>query len=438
MKFPVVILSLLYLVNNASAQPVIKKPGKDPSAIINQPIRNAPATTKYDFSNLKICIDKPIPSGTLPVRNMPPVRRDPKIKPDGTIDNTSTTQQGLVSMGDNLWMPGETITVSLATDLSNDFIRSKVIQYAKVWERYANIKFNFVSQWATAQIRVSFVPDHSSWSVPGRFSQLIPIGIANLNFGWFNNETTDEEFGRTVTHEFGHVLGFLHEHQSPLAPLQWDLDKTYAYFRDNGNWSQAQVYDQVIRKYSMNNTNFSAYDRWSIMCYPFPSSLLTSGGPGVLGNSHLSETDKTYAGIWYPFPTATPPQFGNFSTNDDCDLIAFNVEYDVVPQGQIEFVLSYGDYRGKKPSWWKQIGIPMKNNGEIQLDILNNSLIASENHVSNRRMIPFDQINVNKAISFAKAKALGFHTPLDFKWNVLSALRGGCRVTLLWNRETCQ
>jgi len=60
-----------------------------------------------------------------------------------------------------------------------------------------------------------------------------------MNFGWFDDNTSDSEFSRTVIHEFGHALGMIHEHQHPLAAIPWDKDKVYTYYAGYPNyWSK--------------------------------------------------------------------------------------------------------------------------------------------------------------------------------------------------------
>ncbi len=51
-----------------------------------------------------------------------------------------------------------------------------------------------------------------------------------MNFGWFDDSTPDNEFSRTVIHEFGHALGCVHEHSSPAATIPWNRDAVYAYY----------------------------------------------------------------------------------------------------------------------------------------------------------------------------------------------------------------
>jgi hypothetical protein len=124
-------------------------------------------------------------------------------------------------------------------------------------------------------------------------------------------------------------------------------------------------------------------------------------------------------------------------TNDDCDEVAFTFMYNMVPADKVEFVLTLGETNTKKVTWWKQVGIPMTNNTETFLWVQNHSLIKEENRNSFTIQIPFNQIDINKGISFWKAKFLGVHTLLNYKWNVLPAIRGGCRIILTWNKDVC-
>ncbi len=447
MKKPLFLAPLLAAGLYSSAQiSSIQKPTKEikdrpisvnvsPAMIKNTVITNA----VYDFSNVKICVDQPlVANNNLPPRNTTVRKAAPRINSDGTLSQIGVSQQPLVASLDKMWSAGEVIKVYLNTNNASERTLFLVKKYAKEWEKYANIRFDFVTDFDAAVVRVRFDKTNQSWSWVGRDVLFNPFRKYTMNFGWFNESTTETEFSRTVSHEFGHVLGFLHEHQSPVSPLVFDKPKTYAYFaqEEMGKWSQADVDLNVINKYSTSNTNFSQYDKYSIMNYIIPAALLVSGPP-TTDNYYISGIDAQYARNWYPFPVSGTNAKGSLRTGDDCDDVAFSVEYDVVPANVVEFSLELGAVGNKKVTWWKQIGVPRTNNTETLLWVQNHSLIASENRTSVTAQIPVNEISTNKPISFWKGKFLSVHTKLGFAWDVLPAIRGGCRVKLVWNKDTC-
>jgi hypothetical protein len=140
--------------------------------------------------------------------------------------------------------------------------------------------------------------------------------------------------------------------------------------------------------------------------------------------------DKAFAKLVYPFPPKPSDASGVLKTGDDCDEILFGVEYDAVDPNIIEFILEPGiDHRGKLVTWWKGIGIHTKGGVEIKMEMVDGN--------TSSKPIPIGIIDKDKGISFSKAKLLGVHTTLTYKWNVLTALTGGCRVKLIWRRDTC-
>lgn len=113
------------------------------------------------------------------------------------------------------------------------------MQYANEWSKYANITFKFITS-GTAQIRVTFTQGAGSYSYLGTQALNRPSNSETMNFGWFNDSTTDTEFSRTTIHEFGHALGMIHEHQHPLANIPWDKEKVYTYYGGYPNyWSKS-------------------------------------------------------------------------------------------------------------------------------------------------------------------------------------------------------
>ena len=402
----------------------------------NAAINNLSIKNLYDFRAVKNCQDVTPPYSALPPRAALNAYTIYKINADGSVSNVAYQRQPLAAYTDKMWEPGETIKVGFDITNSNVNTVLRLQQFAKEWERIANIRFEFVTDIRNAVIRIGFIAPFSySWI--GRDALVNPSKVLTMNFGWLNNALNDTDFRQVVLHEFGHALGFVHEHQSPGAAMNWDKEKVYAYFSSPpNNWNRDIVDHNIFSKYARITTNYSTYDRLSIMHYRFPPELTIDGNSSPI-NNNFSSIDQQYARLIYPFPTSPPNASGTLKTGDDCDEVSFLVEYGAVPENLIEFKLEYGQSGNKKVSWWKQITIPKNNNQETLLYILNNSLIANENKATATVQIPFGELNKSKGIGFWKAKVLGVHTPLSYKWNVLHALRGGCRISLVWEKDGC-
>lgn len=391
----------------------------------------------YDFSNIQFCVDRLPQNNNLPARNFSAVAMPPKINSDGSISNVGVSRQPLAGETNKMWDPGQTLTVFLNTANSTDFVRTKVRNLLREWERVANIKFSFVGDARLATIKVEFASDNANWSWIGKDVLVNPLGLHTVHFGSFTDNTSDDVFRRLVLHEFGHALGFIHEHQSPAAGIQWDKEKVYSFFGGPTiNWTRNDVDVNIFHKYSTGSTNFSVYDPFSIMHYAIPPSL-TLDGRGTTANFNFSTTDIQHAGRIYPFPVTPSAATGTLRTGDDCDMIDFKVEYNVAPADKVEFVFELGDLNGKKVTWWKQIVIPLTNNREMPLWVQDHSLIPAENRRTATVSLPVAELNNNAQIAFWKAKILGVHTLLPFKWNLIPALRGGCRVRLVWKDDSC-
>ncbi|MES2776961.1 MAG: M12 family metallopeptidase [Bacteroidota bacterium] len=199
------------------------------------------------------------------------------------------------------WTTGKILKVKFLN--GSDFLQSKVRQYARVWETYGNISFQFVTQ-GYAEIRITFNRG-GSWSKVGTQSVSIGQGEPSMNFGWFDYNTSDVEFQRTIQHEFGHSLGLLHEHASPLSQIHWNVPKVYAFYMQTQGWTKEMVDFNVFNRYSVSQTN-NTYDPRSIMHYPIPAAFTTDGF-SVGWNSVLSDLDKKLIAEIYPFYTYKPP-----------------------------------------------------------------------------------------------------------------------------------
>ncbi len=183
-------------------------------------------------------------------------------------------------------------------------VLEKVKQRFRLVESFVSLKFEFVDDWSSADIRVANDLGQGSWSYVGTDNKTIDRSRATMNFGWLKPDTADSEYDRTVIHEAFHMLGMPHEHQHPRNGIPWDKPKVYEYYmRPPNNWSREQVDHNLFRKYSETVTQFTEFDRESIMLYPIPNEL-TIGDFWAGRNTRPSARDIAFLAEQYPKPQA--------------------------------------------------------------------------------------------------------------------------------------
>lgn len=193
------------------------------------------------------------------------------------------------------WPNGSTVKVRFKG--GSAYVRSKVTQYAKSWEAYANITFSFVADNAPADIKIAFVAP-GSWSNIGTDARL---ESTSMNFGWFNDNTSDTEFRRTTVHEFGHALGLGHEQSHPDANIPWNKQAVYDYYMGPpNNWTKAKTDFNVLAVSSRNGLSYNTYDTKSIMHYPVQARFTTNNTVIAPNNTTISEGDIAYVKTYYP------------------------------------------------------------------------------------------------------------------------------------------
>jgi hypothetical protein len=116
-------------------------------------------------------------------------------------------------------------------------------------------------------------------------------------------DTTDFDditIRRVVLHEFGHVLGLLHEHFNPKSGISWNRARVYKDLYNSQGWDTAAVDANIFEEYGVSYTNGTLNDKKSIMHYPILASWTTSNY-SVGWNNELSVGDKSLIAALYPF-----------------------------------------------------------------------------------------------------------------------------------------
>jgi hypothetical protein len=155
-------------------------------------------------------------------------------------------------------------------------------------------------------IRISFTPGKGTNSVVGTICKEKKYkNKSTMNFDSFDVGT--------IIHEFGHALGLIHEHQTPLvggiSNDEWDRPGLYRYYTNlrvfNERTTDKEKLDflivNVFNKYKTEEIEGTPFDKYSIMLYSFPSYVFkkyifrSSAYPnGVRKNKILSFNDVKY------------------------------------------------------------------------------------------------------------------------------------------------
>lgn len=219
-------------------------------------------------------------------------------------------QQGVVS-GAKRWGSAEPVRVcffggSLA-------LRTRIMNIANQWTAGSPLRFDWgsasnprICNNEFAHIRVGYSPT-GYWSLVGQDSVVYAGQLEqSLNLGRFDfNPPADPEFTATVLHEFGHALGFQHEHQHPQSVCEQEFNwpQIYSYLAGPPNyWSPEKVNHNMRQRTYIHSDVTTTFDPNSIMLYSFPAQFYLRGTNSACytrGNNTLSSGDKqTFAQVY--------------------------------------------------------------------------------------------------------------------------------------------
>ena len=177
-------------------------------------------------------------------------------------------------------------------------MQRRVGKIARAWSDIIGIPFISVSDKYKSDVRVTFAAG-GSWSYIGTQALDISPKDPTMQLGWVTEHMEDTEMAQVVLHEFGHMVGLLHEHQNPTHGIQWDVERVYNFYMGYPNyWTKAQVDTNIFQKYSGDMIKSTEFDPKSIMLYPIPEEF-TLNDYHVDWNMTISETDASFARQMY-------------------------------------------------------------------------------------------------------------------------------------------
>lgn len=201
---------------------------------------------------------------------------------------------------EKLWPVGHTLRIRFLD--GNRGVHRRVEQIAQEWAKYANLRFEFGSA-PDAEISISLAPGQvSSWSYIGTDALAVSKNAPTMNLPLPSELLTDAEFQRVVLHEFGHLLGLIHEQQNPNANLPWDREAVYRDLQGSPTfWTKEQIDSVVLRKANAGlSDEYRDYDPLSIMVLSSMPKRWFRGDFEVGLNYVLSESDKKFIAKLYP------------------------------------------------------------------------------------------------------------------------------------------
>lgn len=324
------------------APPAAPKPDGGTAAVVEELPRSKKQEPEFEVSAAPRVILETIPSRV----DRTQLRRASEI--DDAAEALDDAPAGVIARGLQRWTPGQVVRVAFSG--GSDILRADIERLATLWTapEGANIFLSFrdasgtFRTWSSgdrtyaAEIRISFLGSQyqsliGADSIDYRINGGGP-GEASLWLGGFDTRLP-AEWEATVVHEFGHALGFMHEHQSPEAACGWRLedDRGYRrtvdiegwYTRDRqsrwpgaytylggfaNHWKRSKVNANLLELPDSAAFDRTVFDASSIMKYAMPAFLFEAGeqSPCFLARNGTTPSPLDLAAARAAYPQTAP------------------------------------------------------------------------------------------------------------------------------------
>lgn len=237
--------------------------------------------------------------------------RDAILQRKFTVKKVTVSFVGDPNLSNIQWTPliqmrgsrdqyGNPIQIDPIESTIRDMDMRQAIEYVvkERLEPVINLPFEFIYESGITNdidtsgvVRISFNSSGGTWAIIG-LDHFFSTDTSTMNFAWLD--------AATIMHEFGHMLGLIHEHQLERGNMiEWDRERVYDWASTTYGWSKETTNRNILDKYDQDQLNGTAFDPTSIMLYFFPASL-TLNNKGTDQNLRLALNDLRVISTFYP------------------------------------------------------------------------------------------------------------------------------------------
>jgi hypothetical protein len=269
-------------------------------------------------------------------------------------------------------------------------LRDRILAHANAWGACCNARFVWTR--TDPQVRITREPG-GYWSYLGTDVLQIPPNEATMCLEGFTMQTPAAEFYRVVRHEFGHTLGFPHEHLRRELVAKIDRAKAIAYFGRTQGWSEQEVVQQVLTPLEESSIRGTpGADSTSIMCYQLPGEVTTDGQP-IPGGTNIDATDGAFAAKVYPLAVLPPPPPPSVDVVAQIDAVFVALESKYA--GNFAYLLALQVAQGLVDAYLRQHPPPVGISARTVVDAAFEWAVAQSRHAATRALLRLAQTLVD-------------------------------------------